>query len=148
MQYQGQRGRYPPRREQRPPSLPLGYLASGYFDSAENVLPEVIVDWAKDIAYKLYMGKMATAQLRKFFGEVRRIELKLSQVDDFEQVRPEILKLIAYANDAVKKNKAPALFNEFMKQNITWAARGKKEFLKGFVNHFECIVGFFPKTRD
>lgn len=147
MQYQGQGGRYPQKREQRLPSLPPRYLEGGYFDSAGNLLPEVIVDWAEDIAGKLHRGKMATAQLRRFFNEVRRIELKLHKVGNFEQAQPEILKLIAYASDAVKKNKAPSLFNDFIRQNVKWAAHGEKEF-SGFVNHFECVVGFFPRTRD
>jgi CRISPR type III-A-associated protein Csm2 len=147
-QYRQQRGRYPPGREQRPPPLPQGYLANGYFDAAGNVLPEIIIDWAKDIADKLHAGRMTTGQLRRFFDEARRIELKLYQTDNFERVRPEILKLVAYANDAAKKNKAPQLFNDFMEQNIRWAALGKKEFRDGFMNHFECIVGFFPRTRD
>jgi CRISPR type III-A-associated protein Csm2 len=130
-----------------PLKLPDNYLAKGYFDANEHILPEVLLDWARDIAQKLAIG-MKTAQLRRFFAETRRIQRELKTVGDFQQVFPDILKLVAYACDSVKKQKAPPLFEEFMTENIKWASRGEKEFLIGFVNHFECVVGFFPKTRD
>jgi len=148
MQYQQQRGSYPGRREQRAPLLPPNYLANGYFDSDGNLLPEVILDWARAIAYGLYEGRMMTAQLRRFFAEVRRIELMLRRGANFKRVQAEILKLPGYADDAVKKNKAPSLFQRFIEQNIKWAGYGEREFLVGFVNHFECVVAFFPKTHD
>lgn len=129
-----------------PPRLPEGYLEKGYFDDQGNTLPQVIVDWPKDIAQRLASGKLKTAQLRRFFNECRRIERRLDAGADFRIVRSEILKLDAYAADAVKKGKAPRLFEDFIKQNLKWAQKDNKAFLKGFIPHFESVVAYFPET--
>lgn len=132
------------------PRLPADYLRNGYFDQKGNVLPQVIQDWAKDIAQELYKSKprMSTTQLRgRFFAEVRRLEKRLDTTHDFDMVKPEILKLKAYAQDAEKKNKVPSLFKQFMELNVHWAAKGEKEFTKGFINHFECVVAYYPEVR-
>lgn len=126
---------------------PPGYLAKGYFQEKDKLFPELLDRWARDIADGLANGGMATSQLRRFFDETKRIKRKLENTRKFNEIVPEILKLSAYANDAVKKRKAPTLFNDFINQNLKWASLGEKEFLIGFVNHFECVVGFFPKTR-
>ena len=130
----------------QPAGLPQDYLKRGYFDNADNLLPEVIVDWPKDIASKL-ASDMKTAQLRRFFDEARRIERKFTVVKDFSSLRPEILKLNAYAADAVKKNKAPLLFRDFIECNLRWASKDGRSYLKGFIPHFECVVAYFPETR-
>lgn len=88
---------------------------------------------------------MTTAQLRgRFFAEVRRLEQKLRAVRDYDAIRPEILKLKIYAEDAEKKRKVPLLFKQFIEANVRWAAKDEKYFVEGFVNHFECVVGYFP----
>lgn len=127
--------------------LPQGYLQGGYFDAKGNLVDKFIIDWAKDIADRLYQGKMKTTQLRKFFGEARRLDTKLELADDFDSIKSEILKLSPYAHEAVKKQKAPPVFEEFMSKNIKVASQNKKNFTEGFLNHFECIIAYFPETR-
>ena len=154
MIYRHDRQRFPPRGGSPPtrrsftrqtPSLPMDYLKDGYFDSEGNILPEVIIEWPRDIATKLDVAGIGSAQIRNFFGEARRIEGQLSSGQDFEALRGRILQLDAYAANAVKKNNAPPLFKQFIEQNLKWAAKDKKSFLKGFVPHFECVVAYFPK---
>jgi hypothetical protein len=148
---------YPPRSRNRgggnsrpPPRLPTGYLQKGYLDDEGNPFHEVIVEWPKAIAEALSTLRppMTTNQLRgAFFNEVRRIETKLGANRDFNVIRHEILKLMAFAADRRKKKKVPPLFEEFIKVNLTWATKGEKEFIKGFVTHFECLVCFYPDIK-
>jgi len=138
-------GNFPP-----PPKLPTDYLQKGYFDDKGNPLPEIIIDWPKAIADTLsgIRPPMSSSQLRgAFFTEVRRLEKRLDATHDFNAIRPEILKLRAFAADRRKKRKIPLLFEEFIEANLRWATRGEKEFRKGFVPHFECVVAYYPEIR-
>jgi CRISPR/Cas system CSM-associated protein Csm2 small subunit len=92
-------------------------------------------------------GGLQMAQLRRFFAEVRLIEGQLITGKDFSVLKPRILKLESYAFDSVKKGKAPQVFKEFFEKNIKWASANKKGFLVGFLNHFECVVAYFPKAK-
>jgi CRISPR type III-A-associated protein Csm2 len=152
----GQQGGPPPKNlpptHFSPPSfdgLPAGYLANGYFDGKGNILPEVIIGWAKDIAQKLDQSRpsMNTAQLRKFFGEVRSIESQLKSGKSFDTIRGRVLKLDAYAADAFKKGNVPQLFKQFIEQNLKWAEKDQKNYLDGFLPHFESVVAYFPKKQ-
>lgn len=136
------RGGAPPRQA---PGLPQGYLEKGYFDSGGNILPQAVVDWPRAIASSLDSGGLKTAQLRKFFDEARHVQGQLDAGTDFAALRGRILKLDAYAADAVKKGNAPPLFKQFIQQNLRWASKDEESFLEGFIPHFESVVAYFPK---
>lgn len=146
MSMQDSRRRFPPRGGPPPRyELPQGYLARGYFDTAGNILPQTVVDWPRAIAANLASAGLQTAQLRKFFSEARLIEGQLRAGADFAALRGRMLKLDAYAADAVKKGNAPPLFRQFIQQNLKWASTDTKSFLEGFIPHFESVVAYFPK---
>ncbi len=132
-----------------PGGLPAGYLANGYFDEKGYILPQVVVNWPKDISQKLDSAypSMNVSQLRKFFTEVRHIEGQLSVGKNFDSLKGRVLKLDAYAADARKKNGVPEIFKQFIEQNLKWAVRTEKDFVSGFVPHFESIVAYFPKKQ-
>lgn len=142
-------GAPPPGRgtTQQPSGLPPNYLKNGYFDEKGNILPEVIIEWPKDIATKLVNAspEMKSAQLRNFFGEARHIESQLSAGQTFAALQGRILQLNSYAASAQTRGNAPPLFKQFIEHNVRWAAQDKKSFLKGFIPHFECVVAYFPK---
>lgn len=132
------------------PQLPAGYLQKGYFDEKGNILPQVIQDWPKTIADALFKAqpRMTSSQLRgAFFGEVRRQEKRLEVIRDFDAIRPDLLKLGVFATNRKNKKKVPPLFEEFITANLRWASRSEKDFKQGFVNHFECVVGYYPEVR-
>ena len=130
------------------PSLPPGYLKDGYFDKSGNVFEEVIIQWPQNLAktFSESRPQLKYAQLRKFFQEVRRQESRLESGISFATVKTEIQKLDSHAQNALKKNNAPALFRNFIEQNVKLAAKDEKSF-KAFVTHFECIVGYYPDTK-
>jgi CRISPR type III-A-associated protein Csm2 len=143
-------GSFPPRfsPSNPSPSLPQGYLANGYFDNNGDILDEVIIQWPQALARAFHESRpqLKTAQLRKFFGEVRRQEARLASGVPFTTVRTEVQKLDSHAENAYKKNNAPFMFRVFMDKNVKLAARDEKSF-KAFTNHFESIVGYYPETK-
>ncbi|MBI4333804.1 MAG: type III-A CRISPR-associated protein Csm2 [Chloroflexi bacterium] len=122
-------------------------MQNGYFDGKGNVLTQVIIDWPRDIADKLARAGMKTAQFNRFFEEARRIERKRDKGGDFDKLKPELLKLFPFSDEAVKKGNAPPLFREFIGENLKWASRDAHAFKAGFMNHFECIALFYPRVR-
>jgi hypothetical protein len=154
MTYQYGRQQFPPRGgpassgrsfNRQTLSLPTDYLKNGYFDSNGHILPEVIIEWPRDIAKNLDIAGIGAAQIRNFFGEARRIEGQLSSGQGFDALRGRILQLDAYAASAQTRGNAPPLFKQFIEQNLKWAAKDRKSFVKGFILHFECVVAYFPK---
>lgn len=143
----------------RPPMPPRGgpppgsqgllpdYLKNGYFDEKGNVLPAVIIDWPRRLAQQLDEQRMAVAQLRNFFAEIRRIESQVEAGTGFDSLKSRILKLDSYAEYAVNKGTAPRLFKQFIEANLKWAVKDRKSFSHGFVNHFESVVAYFPKVK-
>jgi hypothetical protein len=131
--------------DRQTPSLPTDYLKNGYFDSSGNIFAEVVIEWPRDIAKKLDIAGMASAQIRNFFDEARHIEGQLSSGQDFDALRGRLLQLDAYAASAQTRGNAPPLFKQFIEQNLKWAAKDRKSFVSGFIPHFECVVAYFPK---
>lgn len=115
-----------------------------------NVTREVI-DWCeefgKDLTKKgerprpngkgtIEIKAMTTTQLRKFFGEVKRIEMNGFDLSEFIMLNP----LLAYA---VGREKEETKLKDFQKQ-MSIAIRevkDEKDF-KNFVNIFEAIVAY------
>jgi len=97
---------------------------------------------------------LTSAQLRRFFHHCRRAEARLkAETASWSEVHPQIVFLDAAAQDAVGKvqPKIPALFADFISRNVA-ATRSEMEFLKGFLPHFEALVGFaspfFQRDRN
>ncbi len=139
----------PGRRSHPHPSqagqLPAGYLAKGYFDEKGNPLPEIIIDWPQQLARALEKESMTSAQLRNFFGELRKIESQLVAGKSFSEVKARIYRLAPLAANAVNKEKVPPIFKDFIEKNLQVATKDEKSFLQGFLLHFESLVGYFSK---
>ena len=146
---------YPPRRDDRrdsrPPEKKLtevwpNYLKDGYFDANQNLKLEYV---QREPVEKLVKAMSQASkpltmhQLRRFFQHSRAIEAKLKQGSTWEQEHVSFKKLDIAAADAdgKKDKKIPTLFHDFIKQNVA-AVTSKEEFLKGFLPHFEALVGF------
>ncbi len=127
-------------------SLWPGYLKSGYFDQEGNLRAEFVLrENVGKLARQVEIERLTTGQLRRFFGHARGIEqrLKLGQ-QTWESLRPEFLKLDVAAEDARGKKpspKIPEIFYDFIKRNVA-AVKTEREFLRGFLPHFEALVGF------
>lgn len=123
--------------------LPAGYLDGGYFDEAGNLRPSLLVDDAEALASIFGEKRMATSQLRRFFGKVRFVEQNLDAGQDFAAARSDIAGLIPHAANAVSRGVAPEVFLQFVRRNAELAMRDERSFREGFVKHFESIIGFY-----
>ena len=123
-----------------------GYLRGGYF-GADHLRPEYVGrENVSKLAQSMASGAkpLTTNQLRRFFGHARAIEARLlAKTANWEQVEADFKKLDIAAADAFHKSdqKIPRLFHDFIKCNVA-AVSDKRDFLEGFMPHFEALVGF------
>lgn len=127
-----------------------GYLDGGYFDGAGNLRVEYI-DRAhiEPLARAMAEAKLSATQVRRFFSHCRTIEGQLKArgrtADSLDRLWaagfPEFVRLDVFAADAVAKQKVPHLFHEFIRRNVG-AVKSHNDFLRGFMPHFEALVGF------
>lgn len=123
-----------------------GYLHQGYFDGNKLRIEYVQRDNMSKLARKMSEGykPLTTNQLRRFFGHARAIESRLlAKTASWEEMAADFQRLDVAAADAFHKSdaKIPALFHDFIKRNVASVAN-EQDFLKGFMPHFEALVGF------
>jgi CRISPR type III-A-associated protein Csm2 len=85
-------------------------------------------------------------QIRRFFQHCRALEARLrSRKFAWPELEAEFCKLDAAAAQSLGRTpgerKIPALFYDFLRRNVA-AVRSEKDFLQGFLPHFEALVGF------
>ena len=82
-------------------------------------------------------------QLNRFFRHCRRIEFRLRRKETgWDQEKSEVDLLSAHAADAYGKGeKIPASFKRFIDDNVK-RTRTEGDFAKGFMKHFEALMGF------
>jgi len=134
------------------------YLSDGYFDAngclkVEYVSRERVEPLVKAMCQA--SNGLTSHQIRRYFGHCRAVENRLkSSGESWACLLPEIKKLEIAAADGVHKKpkpKIPALFHDFIRKNVA-AIKMEKDFLHGFLPHFEAVVGFgtahFKKERS
>lgn len=133
-----------------------GYLQNGYFDAEGNLRNEFVArDRIVPIAEEMSRAKPALTmhQIRRFFQHCRAIEAKVrAGTSSWPAEEAAFRQLDVAAADAFGKSppKIPKLFHDFIKSNVA-AVKNEKDFLKGFLPHFEALVGFgskFFKERE
>lgn len=119
-------------------------------------ITEETVEWAKSFAEYLAAGDkdknkkaLTTSQLRKFFGELRRIESNFSgQKNDIVMLKP----ILAYAVGRNENSKIKE-FEEEMSVGISAIRLGKQDELsdfKNFIKLLEAVVAYhkyFEKNK-
>jgi hypothetical protein len=130
------------------------YLKGGYFDEQGCLRVEYV---SREKVEKLArsMASLTIHQVRRYFGHCRALETRLKSGNvPWTSVWPEVKKLDIAAADGVAKQpqpKIPSLFHDFIRRNVD-AVKTREDFLKGFLPHFEALVGFgqayFRKDRS
>ncbi|MBI2806668.1 MAG: type III-A CRISPR-associated protein Csm2 [Planctomycetes bacterium] len=129
---------------------------SGYFDAAGNLRNEFVArDRLVPIAQVMGEAKppLTMHQIRRFFQHCRAIEAKVrAGTSTWATEEAAFRQLDVAAADAFGKSppKIPIDFHDFIKSNVA-AVKNEKDFLKGFLPHFEALVGFgsqFFKERE
>lgn len=133
------------------------YLDGGYFDAQGHLKIEYVCREKLEPLVKAMCADrsgLTTHQIRRYFGHCRAIETRLrASGSAWEAVWPDVKKLDVAAADGAAKQpaKIPALFHDFIRRNVA-AIRCEKDFVEGFLPHFEALVGFgqahFKKDRN
>lgn len=141
---------------QHPPEPPLeefwpGYLRDGYFDPAGNLKAEFVLrSKVEPLIKAMADARLTSHQIRRFFQHCRAIEARLkANRTSWGNEEAEFRKLDVAAADAFgkgdtrdpKDRKIPKLFHDFIERNVK-TVQTPKDFLKGFLPHFEALVGF------
>jgi CRISPR type III-A-associated protein Csm2 len=139
-----------PRHQQREKSLYdywPDYLRQGYFDEAGNLRNEFVArDRVQPLAEAMSRADPALTmhQIRRFFQHCRAIEAKIrARASTWAAEQASFRQLDVAAADALGRSprKIPQLFHDFIQANVA-AVKSEKDFLKGFLPHFEALVGF------
>jgi CRISPR type III-A-associated protein Csm2 len=130
------------------------YLKNGYFDENGNLREELVKrENLQNLAKEMANAKpkpLSSNQLRRFFQHCRVIESRiLSKNSSWEREKTEFMKLDVAAADAYGKQekKIPKIFHDFIEQNVA-AVKTEKDFMCGFIKHFEALVGFASRYLD
>ncbi len=121
-------------------------LEDGYFDQSGHLLPGYVERERMEPLAQTMAGsrpELTTHQVRRFFQHCRAIEARLRAGASWEAEQAAFRKLDVAAADAFGKSppKIPVLFHDFIKRNVA-AVRTERDFLDGFLPHFEALVGF------
>ena len=119
-------------------------IDDGYFVNGCLHPGYVVRERMEESAKRMAADGLTTHQIRRFFQHCRAIESRLrSKSSTWESERTVFQKLDVAAADAIgkKPSKIPVTFHEFISSNVQ-AVKTEKDFLEGFLPHFEALVGF------
>lgn len=129
---------------------------ASYFDDKGNIRPDLVTKEAEQAAEKFYefnprnnkvddRKSLKNAQLRRFYGEFKRLESELGHSDDAAEVRfagvlPRIKMAAAKVTYAQARGVVPTSFVNWMTEHVR-QINSIKDF-KAFLLHFEAVVGY------
>lgn len=122
-------------------------LTKGYFLKEDYIRKEFIIDYAKELAMEFSKNENVnkSTQIRKYFDYCDRIVGVFKTKRDFLYVKAELPKVIPHLNNALKKGLITKSFYDFMEINVELSLINEINFNKGFIPHFEAIIGFSQK---
>ena len=111
------------------------------------------IEWTEKLGKELAAKKLTTSQIRKFFGEVKRIENKSKDADkeistDIAMLKPLLFYTLGRAldNNASRESKEGVQLFATSISNIVEAVLENKNFVvqrfRNFVKIFESIVAY------
>jgi len=124
----------------------LTELENGYFmdEVKMNLKPKLIIEYPKLLAELFQKGDAnKSSQIRKYFDACRLIEGKFKANKDFDYVVSELLKLVPLMNNAREKKHISSEFYQFFEKNVNEAIKSSNHFQKGFIPHFESVIGYY-----
>lgn len=124
-------------------------LNGGYFVKDDFIKKEYVLDYAKDLANEFTKNENVNkpTQIRKYFDYCDKINGIYKVKRNFLYVQAELPKVIAHLNNALKKGLISNDFVTFLEKNIELAIIEEKNFVKGFIPHFEAVIGFSQKIN-
>ncbi len=120
-------------------------LQNGYFKEKDYLIEELITEFPMKLAkyFTKDSGKNKPSQIRKFFDQTKLIESKLKIKKDFNNSKVELLQIIPLANNAKGRNHISQEFFDFLKINIDESIKSETNLIKGFIPHFQALIGYY-----
>jgi len=85
-------------------------------------------------------------QIRKYYDQCKsKIEGPFKVRKDFEYVKSELYKMIPLINNAKMKGHISNEFFLYMEKNIYEAVKSPKNFIDGFMPHFQSLIGYYKQ---
>ena len=136
-------------RRREAPKLPTGYFATDE-QNRRYLRPMFVARKTVDpLAHQLARQArpaLTTGQMRRFFNHCRLLERRLqADGENWEQVAAGFEVLCSHAQYAQSAHKIPADFRRFIDENVQRVvadSNPREAFLRGFLPHFEALVGF------
>lgn len=121
-----------------------------YYDEAGNIRKELLNEDAEKRATEFVrVSQIKSAQLRRFYGDLKSLERKLDFKMNNENIKDPFLSVlplvkmikskVAYASNP-KNPKIPKTFADWLSLNID--SVNTIDDFKAFMLHFEAVVGF------
>ena len=113
-----------------------------YEDEKKTLLSPALLDSNAEKQAGLLSGEINSNQIRKFFGEIKNLYLRMEQGQDWKHLEPffRMIKSKAFYASNPKNPKIPVGFKEFLIVNID-KVQDEKDF-RAFVLYFEAVLGF------
>ncbi|NLE29147.1 MAG: type III-A CRISPR-associated protein Csm2 [Phycisphaerae bacterium] len=129
-------GRSPSLQPPATPSVPVKF----YLDAEKTQLnPTLLNVDAEKQADQLHQ-KINSAQIRRFFGEIKNLSLRLQQGRPWTQIEPLFRMLRSKAAYASGTSKITSEFSTFISENVD-RVKDQRDF-EAFVLYFEAMLGF------
>ncbi|MCX7719464.1 MAG: type III-A CRISPR-associated protein Csm2 [Candidatus Sumerlaeaceae bacterium] len=137
----GQQKNQPP---QPKPPAPILFEPNKDGQIHSTLLTDQVKKWMDYVPRGKNKGQLNSHQLRRFYGEFKRIEQKIRQdAGNFDKYRPLVAMIKARAAYAVnpKNPRIPKEFREFLDDLVTQALKDEEHF-KAAALAFEAFVGY------
>jgi len=141
MNYPNQQHRGGPKqgpRDSQPPAKAVDVRF--YLDPEKKTLNPSLLDADAEKQASELHTKINSAQIRRFFGEVKNLSLRLQQGRAWKDLEPFVRMLKSKALYAQGTERIPAQFRAFLTDNID-KIRDQKDF-EAFVLYFESVLGY------
>ena len=124
-------------------------IKNGYFNNNNVIKSELLGATALSVAKTLGVANTTYTQIRAFFHAAKAIQRVYSSRGKFEQIVPNLERLIFLAayymgkgKDDWERKKRENL-KDFIDSNIFFAKENPHNFKDGFIPHFEAVMGYF-----
>jgi CRISPR/Cas system CSM-associated protein Csm2 small subunit len=129
-------------------ALPIEYedeINDGYFDENKCLKEKLIIQFPKQLAELFSKDPKVNkpTQVRKYYDYCKNLEGILKIKGDFNYIKPDLLQLIPLTNNAVSKGHISNSFRDFIEININQAIKSEKNFIDGFLPHFQSLIGYY-----
>lgn len=129
-------------------TLPIEYedeIMDGYFNDNDCLKDTLIIKYPKILAMYFSSDPKVNkpTQIRKYYDYCKNLEGILKIKNDFNFILSELYQLIPLTNNAMNKGNISNSFRDFLELNINQAVKSEKNFIEGFLPHFQAIIGYY-----